>query len=247
MMKTQIILTLPLLILVACNRPSSQVSEETPAGTPPPLPAMFPHPTVPPAASAPQIAAATPAATPEPPQPAPPGVFYLLRAARVETDSGITGLPPGTGVKLLHDDVYQTPAGDAKLDPAQLTNDMALARRVLAEDRKQQTALQSKLAAEAAQAHAQEVARNAQQGQTLATQTAAMDQAARNARLADLNTARQSLVNQLSALNDKRGGELYRQNHMGRIVTSTTGDQIKAVSDQIAAVDAEIGRLSQQQ
>jgi hypothetical protein len=34
---------------------------------------------------------------------------------------------------------------------------------------------------------------------------------------------------------------------MGRIVTSTTGDQIKAVSDQIAAVDAEIGRLSQQQ
>jgi hypothetical protein len=118
-----------------------------------------------PASAAPQpaaaaIAAAPAVATPAPvpvaqapaPELAPPGVFYLVEAYKVETDAGITGLPPGTGVKLLHDNVYLTPAGEAKLPPGILTNDMAAAREARDADRQAQTVAQQSIAAQNAAA-----------------------------------------------------------------------------------------------
>jgi len=116
----------------------------------------------PPAASAPKAtpgtsssATATSPATAAPPVPtatpelAPPGVFYLIAAARVETSDGVTGLPPGTGVKLVRPGVYLTPAGEVSLNPSLLTNDMGVARRALAQEKTKQSSLeQQRVAAE---------------------------------------------------------------------------------------------------
>jgi hypothetical protein len=76
----------------------------------------------------------------------------------VETDSGIVGLPPGTGVKLVREGIYQTPAGEVPLDAKLLTNDMTLARKVLNADRAKQAATKARLASDAAVAAAREKA-----------------------------------------------------------------------------------------
>jgi hypothetical protein len=47
----------------------------------------------------------------------------------VENNDGITGLPPGTGVKLVKPGVYLTPSGEMPLDDKVLTNDLDIARR----------------------------------------------------------------------------------------------------------------------
>ena len=119
--------------------------------------------TPPPATPAP---VAPPPATPPPATPsaelAPPGVFYLLTAARVETADGITGLPPGTGVKLVRPGIYLTPAGEVALDATRLTNDMAKARAVLSADRNSQAALRAGLAVQEKQAAQIKAAQDAQ-------------------------------------------------------------------------------------
>jgi predicted aspartyl protease len=82
-----------------------------------------------------------PAPVAGPPELAPPGVFYLLTTAHVETKDGITGLPPGTRVTLVQRGIYLTPAGKLHLDETQLTNDLAKARNALAYDHNAQAAL----------------------------------------------------------------------------------------------------------
>jgi hypothetical protein len=73
-------------------------------------------------------------ASPSPPPPpvrhlAPEGVFYLTTWVRVENNDGITGLPPGTEVKLVKPGVYLTPSGEMPLDEKVITNDLDIARR----------------------------------------------------------------------------------------------------------------------
>jgi len=105
------------------------------------------------------VAVATPPPATPAPELAPPGVFYLIAAARVETSDGIVGLKPGTGVKLVRPGIYLTPAGEVSLNPEQMTNDLALARRVASADSSAQAAVKSALAAQAATALAEEKAR----------------------------------------------------------------------------------------
>jgi len=75
---------------------------------------------------------------------APPGVFYLLTPAHVETKDGIIGLPPGTRVTLVRPGIYLTPSGKVSLDETQLTNDLGKARAASANDRAAQAALRAK-------------------------------------------------------------------------------------------------------
>jgi len=60
---------------------------------------------------------------------APEGVFYLTTWVRVESNDGITGLPPGTEVKLVKPGVYLTPSGEMPLDEKMITNDLDIAHR----------------------------------------------------------------------------------------------------------------------
>jgi hypothetical protein len=139
------------IVLGACHKPAAE-NDASPADTPAPVaivksaPASTAPAATPLAINQPAATIHAPAAAPR--ELAPAGVFYLLAAARIETDSGVTGLPPGTGVKLLHDDLYLTPAGQAHLRADQLTNDMTLARQALASERARQAGAAARVAAD---------------------------------------------------------------------------------------------------
>lgn len=114
-----------------------------------------PPPTPIPATPAPVVVATPPPATPEL---APPGVFYLVEAARIETNDGIIGLKPGTGVKLVRPGVYLSPQGEVQLRDDQITNDMGFARRVLMASRQAESATQAAVAVASQEANAQQAA-----------------------------------------------------------------------------------------
>jgi hypothetical protein len=90
------------LSLAACNKPAVVVAP--PPSTP--LPIATPAPTPPPTPVAVRITtpSPTPVAVAKPPPATPArhlaaeGVFYLVSRVRIETNDGIVGLPPGTGV-----------------------------------------------------------------------------------------------------------------------------------------------------
>lgn len=127
--------------LAGCQKPAVV---ETP---PPEIPAT-PLPATPPPAT--PVAIATP--PPATPPLAPPGVFYLLEATRIETADGVIGLKPGTGLKLVRAGVYLSPYGEVNLREEQVTNDMGLARSTLSADQNAQAALKASLQAQAQQA-----------------------------------------------------------------------------------------------
>lgn len=118
------------LTLGSCGKPP--VTEQKPVSTPVPMPAAVSAPEpVAQATPAPPVATPMPeliAAVPPPPEPAPPGVFYLLAPTRIQTADGFHGLPAGTGVRLVREGVYLTSYGEAALESWQLTDDLVRAR-----------------------------------------------------------------------------------------------------------------------
>ena len=78
------------------------------------------------------IAAATPA--PVVRELAPAGIVYLLVRTRVQTDSGIISLPPGTGLKLVRPGVYTDGIRELPLSADAVTNDVETARAAKRED-----------------------------------------------------------------------------------------------------------------
>ena len=149
MLRNVALSTVVAVALVGCQKPTAAMPDNEEA--------------VPRPASAPAVAAVMPMAlaTPIPettapvvapqvvttpkPELAPPGVFYLLTTARVETPNGIVGMKPGTGVKLVRPGIYLTPYGERPLSSQQLTNDMGLARQAVNQDVAQQAAQQAQL------------------------------------------------------------------------------------------------------
>ena len=105
---------------------------ETPVSTPAPIVA----------AATPRPAPPVAPATPTPPELAPPGVFFLLGKASIETPDGITGLRPGTRVQRTGPGEY-TDAEGHKLTLAanQVTNDLRVVRHILGADASEQKAL----------------------------------------------------------------------------------------------------------
>ena len=59
---------------------------------------------------------------------APDGIVYLLVRVRMETDSGIISLPPGTGLKLIRPGVYTDGLHELTLTAEQVSNDVETAR-----------------------------------------------------------------------------------------------------------------------
>lgn len=90
--------------------------------------------------AAPPIAAAAPA----PHRLAPPGVYYLRERVSVTTDTGVTGISPGTRVIVL---TAGTPMrvtdgqSEFTVMASQVTNDMDLAAQLGSQDREAQAAL----------------------------------------------------------------------------------------------------------
>ncbi|HEX8296347.1 MAG TPA: hypothetical protein VF593_08610 [Chthoniobacteraceae bacterium] len=110
----------------------------------------------------PEVPKAVPLPEPEAPKPvvkiapalAPPGVFFLMSAASVETSDGIMGLRPGTRVQKQPDGRYLAEGNMVTLRPDQLTNDLEFAKKIIAAEASVQAArrqsLQAVAAAEAA-------------------------------------------------------------------------------------------------
>jgi hypothetical protein len=126
-------------------------SKEEGDDTPPDQVATMP-PTSPEApADASSAAGTSAAATPEPPQFAPPGVFYLLASTSIETDAGVFGLKPGTQVVKQTDGSFIGEGHKLQLTPAQITNDLRVVRKVMAADDQAQNALRMRQQQAAAQ------------------------------------------------------------------------------------------------
>lgn len=117
----------------------AEVSDQAPEA-----PSVAATPVPPPPPPVAPIAEATPA-----PELAPPGVFYLIAAVSIETTDGILGLKPGQPLRQIRPGVYQAGTNEVSLRPDQVTNDMALARRLMTQDQRVQAALRQRLAAQA--------------------------------------------------------------------------------------------------
>ena len=137
----------------ACEKPSATTESAPEPESRPPPPAVAANP---PAAVQPPVAApaATPAPAPPAPELAPPGVFFLIAPASLETSEGILGLKPGQQLKLVRPGAYSADGHELALREDQVTNDLAFARAVAAEDARSQAAIRSRLAGSAAKAGA---------------------------------------------------------------------------------------------
>jgi hypothetical protein len=112
--------------------PDSEVAALTPA-TPPPL-----------------AAPAVPEATTPPDHLAPPGVYFLLGKASVETDSGIIGLRPGARIQETGPGEYASVEGHKlPLRPDQVTNDLRIVQQIIGADAAAQNALRQMQAQQA--------------------------------------------------------------------------------------------------
>ena len=141
------------LAFAACEKPSATSESAPEPESRPPLPAVAANP---PAAAQQPVAAlaATPAPAPPAPELAPPGVVFLIAPASLETPEGILGLKPGQQLKLVRPGTYSADGHELALREDQVTNDLAFARAVAAEDARTQAAIRSRLAGPAAKASA---------------------------------------------------------------------------------------------
>lgn len=112
---------------IAKNEPARETPDavaSTPAPEPPPPPRATPAPP-------PVVEAATPA----PNYFAPPGVYFLVTKASIETANGITGLRPGTRLQQTGPTEYTDAEGhQLTLAANQVTNDLRIAQQVAGAD-----------------------------------------------------------------------------------------------------------------
>jgi len=99
-----------------------------------------------PGAPAPPSPAVAEATTPPESHRAPPGIYFLVAKVSVETDSGITGLPPGTPVRQVGPTDFIAPDGQKiTLRPDQITDDLRVAHHVAGLDATAQNVLRQSL------------------------------------------------------------------------------------------------------
>lgn len=151
------------LIFAACEKPPA-TSESAPEPESRPAP-----PAVAANLSAASASAATPAPATPAPELAPPGVFFLIAPASLETSEGILGLKPGQQLKLVRPGTYSADGHEIALREDQVTNDMGFARAVAAEDSRTQAAIRSRLAGPATRAGATASANSSQPAPAPAT------------------------------------------------------------------------------
>ena len=132
--------TLAVASFAACNKP---IADEDQSDSKPVVAELTP-PTTP--------VEPPPVATPEPNYFAPPGIYFLIASAAVETPDGIVGLKPGTRVQKVEPGKYTADGHQLALRDSQVTNDMRIAQRVAGADQAAQAALRQSMQAAAAQA-----------------------------------------------------------------------------------------------
>ena len=161
----------------------------------------------------------------------------------------MTGLPPGTGVKLVREGVYLTPAGEVSLRPEQITNNLAVARQARDADRAAQAALTARSAQMPAAPgsgdgrHHGPGRQNSGQFNDAVKQLECQQLAAR---VAALQQQAQALRDQISILAAKKGKEDYDRSQRGRMVTSTTAADLVAAQTALNNLQAQIVTLQAQ-
>jgi hypothetical protein len=236
------------LSLAACNK--HEVVLAPPPATPLPIATPAPTPTPTPVAVRSTTPSPTPVAIATPPPATPArrlaaeGVFYLVSWVRIETNDGIVGLPPGTGVKLVRPGVYLTPAGEAPLNDYQITNDLDIARRARDAGLAGQAAVNQRQTEEERKAAA--LAAGAEREGT-ATHNAQLDEIERkklNAKLADLKRKRATIDAQESVLTEdadkiisKRGADANSADR------ASVRAQLNAVEQEILDTQAALNKL----
>lgn len=238
MKKTGTIFIATALAFASCSKPSAQHEPE--AAPPAPSVAVSTPAPATPAPEPGRIAAATPPPAISAPELAPPGVFYLLAAARVETADGIIGLPPGTGVKFVREGIYLTPRGEVSLDASSLTNDLARARQARDADRAAQAAVMTRGASDVAQARVVSAITDVEAGAQQKAAISLIERQKVEARIAALEREKTELLAQADALSTQVRKEHYNEVFKGRTITSTAESRLKAVNQQITVVSAQI-------
>lgn len=135
---TRTVLVIVCALVAACWKPGTKQERtetpEEPAATPAPVSTPLP--------ATPAPAPVVQAATPEPNHFAPPGVFFVVRQASIETQSGIIGLRPGTRLQQTGPGEYTDREGHKLTLPAnQVTNDLRIANQVVGADAAAQDAI----------------------------------------------------------------------------------------------------------
>ena len=144
MLTHQVATRTALLILcasvAACWKP---IAKNEPAPETPDVVASTPAPALPPPPRAtPAPPPVVEAATPAPNYFAPPGVYFLVTKASIETANGITGLRPGTRLQQTGPTDYTDAEGHKLvLAPNQVTNDLRIAQQVAGADLAAQNSL----------------------------------------------------------------------------------------------------------
>lgn len=234
-----------LLIGLSGCKKKEVVEEQSPEATPP---AATPTVATPPPATPepkPVVVATPPPSTPAP-ELAPPGVFYLITSVSVETSDGILGLKPGQLLREVRTGVYRADNNEVTLRPDQVTNDMAVARRLAAQDQRNQEVIQQRLTTHSGQGTS---------AGTPGASGAPKAPAPTPNKKAEQDAARQELFRQRQALNDQAtrlGASLNEvSSHYGswQIAAKKSAQafqllqQYNALQRQIGDVDAQINQL----
>jgi hypothetical protein len=235
------------LSLAACNKPAVVVAP--PPATPLPIETPAPTPTPTPVAVRITTPSPTPVAVAKPPPATPArhlaaeGVFYLVSWVRIETNDGIVGLPPGTGVKLVRPGVYLTPNGEAPLNDFQITNDLDIARQARDAGLAGKAIANKRLAEEEAKAATLTAAANREAGATHNAQLNEIERKKLTAKLADLKRKRAPLDAQESVLSedaDRLKGKKAEDNSADLTAVRA---QLNAVDQEILDTQAALNRL----
>jgi len=225
------------LAFASCQKPEVVVA---PPPTPPPAP--------------PPVAATTP--LPETPPPATParhlaaeGVFYLTTWVRVENSDGVTGLPPGTGVKLVKPGVYLTPAGEWPLADNVITNDLDIARRARDAGLAGRALAAQRQATEEARAAALQAAADGAATDTRDGQLKDINRERLTKRLAELKQQKADLETRRSQLASAQGKEAVGR-AKGRIELATTDQEmdgtqatLRSLREQIADIEKTLREI----
>jgi hypothetical protein len=221
-MKAKIAILVVFLSLAACKKPEVVVAPPAPTPTP-----------------APPIAVATP-------EPAPPerhlaveGVFYLVSWVRVENSDGVTGLPPGTGVKLVRPGVYLTPAGEWPLEANQITNDLDVARQARDAGAAGQALAKQRQAIEEEKAAAADAAAREQAARSNDANLQGLDRTNLTRKLEALRQQKAVLQGQVSSYFHAVGQE-NRGRVLGRIEAGSSVDNLAGARAELRQVEGQI-------
>lgn len=158
-----------ILTLAGCQKKTAEEGESAPPAEEPRKPVVQSAPDAP-ALPTPARVPAVAAATPEPPQLAPPGTFFLLAKVSVESSEGIVGILPGTELHAVSPGIYEDGQKNRlTLRDDQVTNDLRRARQARGTDASSQAAIARSAQIRQQAEHARQMQKPAEAAATAST------------------------------------------------------------------------------